>query len=149
MEYDTEIIIPSTFGQIIPLSLVTPTLTTNATYQFEVNNTKKEFIRSIKLNELVLDIVSPQGETFSFINKLDVYISSPNYSEKKVAFKYNVPSTVGGQIICDLSDIDLQEFIKDETFSLRIAVDTDETIPQDITVNIHMKFFVDARLKKS
>lgn len=148
MNYDSEVVIPSTFGQIIPVSLNTPAISSNASQACEVNNTKKKYIESIFLKELNLIIVSPSSETFSFLNSLEVFISSENFPEKKVAFKYNIPSTIGNSISCDLSSIDLQEYIKEDSFNLRIAFESDETIPEDVTVDVKSKFLVDAKLRR-
>lgn len=148
LNYNSEVVIPSTFGQIVPISINTPAINSNSTQEFEVNNTKKKYIESIFLKEMNLIIISPTNETFSFLNSLEVFISSDNFPEKKVAFKYSIPATVGDTIICDLSDTDLQEYIKEETFDLRIATESDETIPEDVSVEIQTKFLVDAKLRK-
>ena len=95
-----------------------------------------------------MTITSPSGETFSFLNSIEIYISSPQFSEKKVAFKESIPANVGDQLICDLVDLDLQEFIKDDRFTLRLKTITDETIPQNVTVDVYTNFFVDAKLIK-
>jgi hypothetical protein len=148
MDYTSKTTIQSTFGQFIPFSVFTPETTTNAEVEFENNNTRKDKIKSIKLVDLVLTITSPSNETFSFLNELEIFISSPNHSEQKVAYKKNIPSSVGNQITCDLSDLDLQSFVKDDSFTIRIKAITDETIAQDVDIDIYSNFFVDAKIIK-
>jgi hypothetical protein len=148
IDYTSKTTIQSTFGQFIPFSVFTPETTTNSEVEFENNNTRKDKIESIRLEDLVLTITSPSNETFSFLNEIEIFISSPKHSEQKVAFKKNIPSTVGNQIICDLTDIDLQSFVKDDTFTIRIKAITDETIAQDVDIDIYSNFFVDAKFIK-
>lgn len=148
IDYDSEVVIPSTFGQFIPFSLYTPEINTNSEFEFESNNTKKKFVESIYLEVLQLDIVSPQNETFSFLNDVEIYISSQNVTERKVAYLNDIPSNVGKTIVCNLMNTDLQEYVKEDKFTLRIATTTDETIPQDVTVNVYTNFRVKAKLLK-
>lgn len=148
IDYDSSVTISSTVGQLVPFSLATPEVETNSEYEFESNNTRKDHIRSIHLNELVLSITDPDNETFSFLNSVEIFISSPMHSERKVAFKEEIPSNVGSTLTCEIVNVDLQEFIKDDRFTLRIRTVTDETIPEDVDVNVYTKFFVDAKIFK-
>ncbi len=148
MDYHSEVIIPATLTSSLPLSLQTPEITTNSEAEFESHDTRKDKIESIYLQELTLTIVSPSNETFSFLNSVEIFVSSPQQTEQKVAFKLGIPANVGNVIKCDLSEIDLQEFIKDDTFKIRVKTVTDETIPQDVTVDVYSNFFVDAKLLK-
>lgn len=148
IDYTSKVVVSSTFGQLVPFSIYTPEMETNAEYEFESNNTKKDHVDNIQLTQLKLDITSPDNQTFSFLNSVEVYISSPNNPERKVAFKESIPSNVGSQLICELVDIELQDYIKEETFKLRLKTVTDETIPEDVHIDVYTNFFVKARLIK-
>ncbi len=148
MDYDSTVIVSSSVGALIPISVLSPEIISNSSVEFENNDTKSDRINSIFLKELTLTITSPDSETFSFLNSLEIYISSTNQTEKKVAFKNNIPETVGDTIFCDLVDLDLQTFIKDEQFKIRLVSVTDETIPNDVYINVYTDFLVDAKLKK-
>ncbi len=149
IDYDSAIVIPSSVNSVIPISLLTPEVTTNSNFEFENNNTKADFVETIFLKNLELTISSPNNETFSFLNSVELYISSPTLTEQKIAYKNNIPSNVGNQLICEIENIDLKEFIKAPKFSLRLVSVTDETIPEDIHVSIYSNFFVDAKLRKN
>ncbi|MCR9171029.1 MAG: hypothetical protein NXI10_00940 [bacterium] len=146
IDYTSEVVVSSTFGQLVPFSLNTPEIETNSEFEFESNNTRADKVERINLTTLRLDITSPNGETFSFLNSVDIYISSPNHAEKKVAFKESIPANVGSQLTCDLVDAELQDFIKDDSFTLRLVTVTDETIPQDVTIDVYTRFRVKAKL---
>lgn len=146
VDYTTSAVIQSTFGTLVPYSVGTPEIETNSTYEFENNNTKKDRINSIFLKNLELNITSPTNETFSFVNDLEVYIDSPNNPEILIAAKNDIPNTVGDNLILDVPTTDLQEYIKDSKFSLRLKVVTDETIAQDVDIDIYSNFLVDAKI---
>lgn len=146
LEYTSEVIVSSSVGQLVPFSLNTPEMETNSEFEFESNNTRKDKVESIRLSELRLSITSPSNETFSFLNSIEIFISSPNVAERKVAFKESIPSNVGTVLVCELVDLELQEYIKEDTFTLRLKTVTDETIPQDVTIEVFTDFYVKAKL---
>ncbi len=148
VDYNSTVVIQSSFGQMVPFSVMTPEMSTNSEAEFESNDTRKDRINSIYLKDLILTIESPSNETFSFLNSIEVYVSSPNTAETKVAFKNPVPSSNSKTLVCDLVDKDLQEYIKDDRFSIRVKTVTDETIPQDVTIDVYSNFLVDAKLIK-
>lgn len=148
VEDNSETIIQSTFGQILPFNVQTPEITTNSESEFESNDTKKDYINSIKLSDLKLTILSPDGEDFSFLNTINVFISNSQLGEKKIAFKESISNEIGSELICDVVDANLAEYIKGSSYKIRIEATTDETIGQDITINVYTRYFVDAKLKK-
>lgn len=46
-----------------------------------------------------------------------------------------IPSTLG-----PLINFDLQEYVKDDKIKLRVETVTDETIPQNVTIDVFSKF---------
>ncbi|MFT5859702.1 MAG: hypothetical protein ACI865_001806 [Flavobacteriaceae bacterium] len=146
IDYTSELVIQSSIGQALPFSVYTPQVVTNSEFKFESNNTNKKKIDRIILSDMVLTITSPSGETFSFLNSIELFISSPDHTEKKVAFKENISSSIGAVITCDLLDLELQEFIMDDSFTIRMKVVTDETLPNDVYIDAYTRFFVKAKL---
>lgn len=147
-DYTSQVVVSSTVGQLVPFSLNTPEMETNSEFVFESNDTRKDRVERIDLVELRLSITSPSGETFSFLNSLEVFISSPNVSERKVAFKESISANVGTILVCDLVDVALEEYIKEDSFTLRLKTVTDETIPQDVSIDVYTNFLVKAKLIK-
>lgn len=146
IDYTSEVVVPSSLGQFIPVSLYTPDVTTNSSYEFESNDTRKDLINSIYLNNLTLTITSPSGETFSFLNEVELFMESPGTAEQRIAYKTDIPPSQGTTLVCDLENVDLQEYIKDDSFTIRLRTTTDETIPQDVHIQIYTNFLVDAKL---
>lgn len=138
--------IPASSPIDLPFTVNTPEQTTNSEAEFESNDTRKDKIEQIVLEELTITITSPQGEDFSFLNSLELYLSSTVHSEEKVAFLNDISDDIGSEITCDIVGQDLQKFVKDDKIKIRLVTVTDEVITQDIDVNIYTNFFVDAKL---
>lgn len=148
MDYNSSATIPSTTPVDLPFDVSTPDQTTNSSYEFEINDTRKENIEKITLDDLKITITDPEGETFSFLKDMSVYISADGIPEKLIAYKYDIDNSIGAELKCDETKEDLQAYIKAESFVIRLETVTDEVISQDIDVNIYTNFFVDAKLIK-
>lgn len=149
LDYNSTAVIPSTFGTLVPFSVNTPEMETNSSYEFDVNKTDADHVKSIRLTLLNLAITAPSNQTFSFVNSIEVYISSPNHSEVLVASKTDIPADAGTTLSLGIPDQDLKDYIKDSKFTLRLKVVTDETITQDVDVNVQSEFLVNAKIFKS
>jgi hypothetical protein len=148
MEYDQSVVIPSSTGISLPLNLVTPDIESNAESTFEVHDTRKDHIEQIKLTDLSLTITSPAGGTFSFLESCAIYISANGLSEVQIASLNPVPSTAGATITLETTLVDLQEYIKQDQFKMRVNTVTDELLTSDYHIDIHTNFFVDAKIVK-
>lgn len=148
MDYNSEATIPATSPVDVPFDIYTPDQTTNSSHEFQVNDTRKDKIEKITLDELVITIISPEGETFSFLKDISIYISADGIPEKLVAYKHNIDNSVGATINFDETKEDLQPYVKADNFTIRLETVTDEIITNDIDVNIYTNFFVDAKLLK-
>ncbi|WP_417590688.1 hypothetical protein [Owenweeksia hongkongensis] len=145
MEYNESVVIPSTSGLNLPFNLFTPEVESNSESTFAVNDTRKDLIEEIQLIELELTISSPSNADFSFLKSIDVYISAEGASEKRIAWRDNIPENKSS-IQLETTDADLQEFIKKDEFKLRLNTVTDEAMSSDHTIDVHSVFFVDAEI---
>lgn len=145
IEYDTEVTIPSSTGVNLPFDILTPDTETNSESEFESNDTRKELIEEIKLTQLQLVINAPTNADFSFLESIEVYISADGLDEIKIASKTDVPETVS-VLDLDIEDVDLQEYIKKDSYNLRLNTVTDEAMSTDHTIGVNSTFFVDAKI---
>ena len=145
IDYDTQVTIPSSAGINLPFDVLTPDVETNSESRFESNDTRKDLIEEIKLTKLQLVITSPSGADFSFLESIEVFISADGLDELKIASKVEVPQDVT-TLDLEVSDADLKEFIKKDSYSLRLNSVTDEAISQDYELDVKSTFFVDAKI---
>lgn len=146
MPYTDTVTISSAVGVNLPFDIRTPKISSNSKSTFDVNNTRKDLIQQIKLSKLSLKIVSPSDGDFSFLKSIEIYISTDSLEEKKVAWNDSIPSDVGNEVILETTDEDLQEYIKSDSFTLRLHTVTNKIITSDRKIAINAVFFVDANI---
>ncbi len=145
MDYDSSVTVESTFGVNIPFNIYTPDISTSSESTFESNDTRKDLIESINLKSMTMTISDPSGDDFSFLKSIEIYISADGLSDIKIASKDNIPDNTT-ELKLDVSNTDLKEYIKKDSFKLKITTTTDEVLTHDYTIDIHSVFFVDAKI---
>jgi len=104
---------------------------TNAEQKFESNNTHTDKVESIHLDSLRLVLNDPPGEDFSFLEEITIYLNAEGLDEIEIAKKVPVPESASNALVLDCTELDLQEYIKKDEFSLRLRTVTDELITKD------------------
>ncbi len=146
ISYETTVVIPSATNINLPFDISTPDIETNHQSKFEINRTSKDRIESIELSKLKLTVKTPDGNDFSFLKSIEIYIDGDNLSEEKIAWKDPVPNSTGTSITLDVSGTDLKPYILNENFNLRVRSVTDEVITADHEIEIKSTFTVDAKI---
>lgn len=146
VDYESDITYSAGLPVNLPVNISTPDMATNSEEEFAVNDTRKDLIESIKLTQLKLNITSPNGHTFSFLKEVRIYISSPGLAEIEVARKLNIDDTVGSELLLDILDAELREYIKADKFVLRVTGTTDQILTSNVTARVYSNFFVDAKI---
>ncbi len=146
--HDTaDITIPSqSFISTGLLKIPSPEVQTSSQQAFENNNTQAKYVKEAKLTALTLSITSPQGQTFSFLNEIKLYISAPNQPEVLVASKSNIPNTIGRELVLDVTNVNLKPYVQGETYSIRSEAKVDEVTTQEIKISADMHFSVTAEV---
>lgn len=146
LEYNEEVTIPSSTGVNLPFNFLTPEVPTNSEASFEVNDTRKDLIEQIILKSLIITVISPPSEDFSFLKSINIFIAAEGLAETKIAWKEQIPDNAGNRLQLETTGADMQEYIKKENFSLRVNVVTDEILTAEYKINVNSVFFVDARI---
>lgn len=146
VDYEATIVIQNGTGISVPVSFFTPDIESNSETEFEVNDTRKDKIQHITLTGLRLEITSPSGQEFDFIEDIELFISADGLDEVLLAYKYNMNNSEGNTISMSCSQNDFQEYIKKDKFKLRCRTVTDEYNLSDVEIKIFSTFKVDAKL---
>ena len=146
MDFNNEIIIPSSTGINLPINLLTPEVETNSESTFELNDTRKELIEEIRLTSLILTLNAPNNADFSFLESISVYMNAQDLPEVEIAWEDNVPENAGNQISLNVSNEDFKDYIKKDEFSLRVNTITDEILTSDHQIDIATSYFIDAKI---
>lgn len=139
----TSFTIPSSSPLPLPFEFMTPEIQTGSSQDFEKNNTRADLVKDIKLEELKLTITAPEGKTFSFLKSIHIYISADNIDEILLASAENISST-SNTISLTTSQEKLDEYIKADGYRLRTSTVIRETLTQNVTIKIDMKYKVTA-----
>jgi hypothetical protein len=146
VDYNTQAVFPANIPVNVPLTIYSPEIATNSSQVFQNNNTAANLIQSVTLNQLTLTITSPQGQTFSFLQNVSVYISTDSLPEIEIASRQNIPANVGDTLSLNVTNADLENYIKASQITLRVSGTTDQLTTTNINVNVYAQFFVQANL---
>lgn len=130
----------------LPVSVVTPDMTTSSESAFGANDTRKDLIEHIVLRGLELRVQQPDNGNLQFLKSISVFIVAGDLPEVRVAYKDNVPANVGAVLQLDVTGEDLVEYIREDSYRLRINVITDEAIGEQHEILVHGTFSVDAKI---
>lgn len=143
---ETSFVVPSAIGINTPYSVPVPDIQTNATQAFANNNTDINKVKDIKLEALNLTITSPAGFTFRPIKTIRIFISAQGLEEKLIAYKEDIPTTVGNTIALDCNSQNVDMYVKQPSYNLRTETILREAFFQDVEIKAQMTFKVSADL---
>lgn len=146
VDYESNYTIASSTIINTPFSILTPDITTNSTATFENNNTRADLIESIKLRSVRITLTSPTDSNFDFLKSMRVFLDADNLEEVEVAFIEDLQDDNVASLTLQLTNTELKEFIKKDSFRLRVQTTTDQTLTQDHEIKIDCKFRVDAKI---
>lgn len=146
MDFTSSVTVPASSGINLPFNLFTPEVTTNSEATFGSNNTNKDLLEEVKLTQMTMTITSPNDQRFDFLNEIRIFIDADGLSEIEIAFKENIPETIGTELELDVNGNDIQEYLKKDKFKLRVETVTDEFISEDVQIEVYSKFRVDAQV---
>lgn len=146
VEYTQEVTVQSSVGINLPFNISTPPVPSGSEAKFKNENTRKDLIKHIYIEDLQMKITSPTNGDFSFLEDISIYLVAEGEGESKIAWKEPVPNSAGNSIVLNVSAEDLQRFIVKDEFSLKVNITTDEVLAQDHTFEIFSKFDVSAKL---
>ena len=146
LKYEESFTVPATTVVNIPLDILTPDIATNSESTFSSNDTRKDLIEEINLTNLTLTVIDPAGKSLKFLKTIEIYISADGLSEVLIAEKQDIPETVGSTLDLDVTNADLAEYIKQDAYSLRVKVVTDEAITEAVEIRYNATFLVNAKI---
>lgn len=146
LEYTSNITVPASAGLNLPFDLFTPEVTTQAESEFSVQNTNKELVEEITLDEMKLTITSPSNVRLDFLKSIEFFLEADGLSEIRVAYVEEVPDNVGTELSLTTVENNLREYVIKDKFSLRAKVVTDEFITEPVDIAVYSRYGVDAKL---
>ncbi|MDO7845124.1 hypothetical protein Q5H92_02060 [Hymenobacter sp. M29] len=131
-------------GYFVNAQLPAVTVTTNSADSFKNNKTSKDKVKDVYLDQMVLTVTNPANSNFDFLNKLDVFINTPNTNNKiLLASITNVPRGVN-TIKLTPTTARLDEYLKADTYQLTVNATLNGFNANDFTVRSDARFKVTA-----
>lgn len=144
-ELQSNITIPSTSSTGIPINRYSPDIETDIQSNFEKNDTRKELVKYIYLEEFSMTISSPGTASFDFAESIDVYIDASGVDEKLLVSISNLPAQVGRNLILDVQEnVDFKDFLSSDKIVYRVNIVNNKTINQEIEISISSSYNVKA-----
>lgn len=146
IDYETSYTIPPVTIINVPISLNTPDIETENEATYENNNTNKNSVESIRLKSMTLDITSPETANFNFLKEIYIYIKTENQEEIEIANLTDLENTDATFLELNTINKELEKYVKEDTFTLRVRAIADETTAEEIEISIKNVFAVDAKI---
>ena len=146
IQYSYEVTVPADAFISLPLDVFASEKESNAEAQFEINDTRKDLVEEVYLRNLWLEIESPNGEDFSFLQSAAFYVDTDELPEELIAEKNPVPENVYDELSFDVRTVNLASFIKADEFDIRANIVTDEERTRSTTIKGTALFEVRAKV---
>ncbi|MBC7426320.1 MAG: hypothetical protein H7321_07275 [Bacteroidia bacterium] len=155
----TEFDIPVSGVYPVPIDSVLGVMKTYTTIDFQTTlddellkrNSSKNLIESGKLTHMEMNIIRYDTSVktqYGFIEEIKVYIDADGLGKTFVGAKSPVPSNAGLQVVFDIDDVELKEYLKRESFRLIIETILREPIKQITPMQFKSNYHIRAKLLK-
>ena len=108
---------PSIFYTGLPAPV---TVTTNSASSFSSNNTSRDKVKEVYLDQLQLTLLSPAGLNFNFLDTLRVYINTPGANNRILLAQTANPPTGVNTLTLTPSTARLDEYLKSDKYQLTV-----------------------------
>lgn len=146
ISYSYEYDLPESPGIDIPLDLYTPGLETDSEDVYELHDTRKDLVEEVYLKEVKLKITMPEDGKFDFLRTVKIYIRAMDTEETLIAWKEEISDGQGPVLYFNTTSKDLQKYLKKDQIVFRFNTLTDDPIEQDMKIQIHSIFHVNAKI---
>lgn len=145
IDFTQETTIPASTPINTPIDILTPETTTNTEQELEVRDSRKNLVEHVFLEVLTIEITSPENQNFNFLKEMEIFINSENNNEERIAFIKDIPEG-SKKLECEVLDIDLQKYLLEDQFKLRVKTVTNQLITQDVDIEIFTEFNISAKV---
>ncbi|WP_201985025.1 hypothetical protein [Hymenobacter rubidus] len=104
-------------GFVQGAQLAPVTVTTKSEDSFRNNKTTRDKVKDVYLDKMILTVTDPPGNTFDFLKKVDIYISTNSTNKILLAHIDDVPRGVTSITLVPTTSR-LDEYLKSDTYDL-------------------------------
>ena len=138
MEFNSKATIPSIAYIDLPIEIPIPSVTTNIEKTLSSKNSKKEYLHTAKLRELVIKATDPADQSFGFLKDIEIYIDAEGLDKIKIAEKHDIDPDAGSTLDFDIvPDVDIAQYIKKDEFELKLKVTSRKVLLHKVKIDIN------------
>jgi len=113
---------------------------------FENNDTRKDLVESATLKKFNVAILEPEDSNFSFLNEVEVFISTAELEEKLIAWKDDIADIEGNRLKLETSKSNLKKYLVSEQIKIRLKTTSSEPLTEDLLLDLKSTVEVDAKI---
>jgi hypothetical protein len=141
----TEFTIPQATNLPLPGNIATAPVQTSSEFDFSNDKKSTRYVDEVVTQSLRMSVIAPENQNFNFLNKIKIYISAPGLTETLVGYKDVVPENVSSFDL-DMTHARVDQYLRTETYTLRVEAVTDEITTREIKIKTDMVFRVRAKV---
>lgn len=147
VDYNYTFVLPSYGGINLDNIDITSNDIENSTEStFENNDTRRDLVEEAKLKKFEVTILEPTNEDFSFLNKVEVYVSTEKLDEKLIAWKENIAENVGNHLELETTSSNLRKYLISDEIRVRLKTTSSKPLTQDLLLDLQSTVEVDAKI---
>ena len=128
----------------LTLSFPTVPMATNSKEYITKYNTSIDKINTVYLKKLALQVVTPTGDNFNYLDTIRLYLSTATIREVLVAYAYNVPKNQSELTLTTLTDVNLKNYYVEDTVYFRMDTHINAVPPTGQVLNLATVFHLQA-----
>lgn len=140
INYSESFTIPASIGVDFPVEISTPPINSDLAGNSSANNTNTDLIEEVKLKSLQATITTPPGSSFSFLQSVEIFISTNTLDPVLVASVTDIPNDIGDVLTFQVTDVNIKPYLMEETYILTARVVKDEATSEDYAVKMDAVF---------
>jgi len=147
IEYNYTFTLPSYGGiNLDNLDIASPDVENSTESTFENNDTRKDLVEEATLKKFNVTILEPIDGTFSFLNKVEIFLSADGLTEKLIAWKDNISNTVGNSLKLETTSSNLRKYLISDEIRVRLKTTSSEPLKEDLLLELKSIVEVDAKV---
>ena len=147
IDYDYTFILPSYGGINLDNIDITSNDIENSTEStFENNDTRKDLVEKATLKKFNVSILDPVNADFSFLNKVEIFVSTEKLDEKLIAWKDDISDNTGNHLELETTSSNLRKYLISDEIRVRLKTTSSEPLTEDLLLDLKSTVEVDAKI---
>lgn len=128
------------------LNIASPDLENSTESTFENNDTRKDLVEEAILKKFSVTILEPIDADYSFLNKVEIFLSTATLDEKLIAWKDNISENDGNKLDLETTSSNLRKYLISDEIRVRLKTTSSEPLTEDLLLDLKAVVDVDAKI---